>query len=112
MAFLLSISENSGVSRVYSFLSAISFFYRRKGLTSPCDDVRVKMFMKGLKREASSQPVKKALPLTLEILEKAVLSLDTDDSLVRWRTVWRMVITFSCFMRFDDLIRLKVMKSL
>jgi hypothetical protein len=64
--------------------------------------------MKGLKRSLSVKQVKRAKPLTMEILEKAVSHLNSDDSIIVWRTVWRMVITFSCFLRWDDISKLKV----
>jgi hypothetical protein len=108
MAFLLQISERAGLSRVYAYLSCISYRHRKLGLTSPCDDIRVRMFMKGLKRSLSKKQVKRALPLTMEILEKAVQHLENDDSIIVWRTVWRMVITFSCFLKWDDISKLKV----
>jgi hypothetical protein len=64
--------------------------------------------MKGLKRSLSTRQVKRALPLIMDILEKAVQHLQIDDSIIVWRTVWRMVVTFSCFLRWDDISKLKV----
>ncbi len=46
MDYLLDVSDHSGVSRVYTHLSAISHYHRRAGLSSPCDSTQVKMFMK------------------------------------------------------------------
>ncbi len=112
MEYFLELSQSVGLSRVYTHLSAISFHYRKFGKTSPCDEVRVKMFMRGLKRKDSKQPVRRAMPLTLEILEKALDYLETDDSLTAWRTVWRMIVSFSCFLRYDDLRRLTVRSKL
>ncbi len=111
MIYLATISENSGLSRVYMFLSAISYHHRRLGSPSPCDHPQVKMFMKGLKRVDSTKPVKRARPLTLPMLVQMVQILDIDDSLVTWRTVWRAVITFTCFLRWDDVKRLQVTKK-
>ncbi len=108
MEFLADISETSGISRVYTYLSAISHNYRRIGKLSPCDDPRMKMFMKGLKRHDSKNPPKRAKPLTTTILAQLITLLDEDSSLVTWRTVWRSVIGFSCFLRWDDVRRLKV----
>jgi hypothetical protein len=112
LSYLLSISEKSGLSRVYTHLSSISHHFRRRGLASPCDDIRVKLFMKGLKRKTSVKAPKRAKPLTLAILAACVQRLSDDDSIITWRTVWRMVISFSCFLRFDDLKRLKVINYL
>jgi hypothetical protein len=108
MEYLLDVSDQAGISRVYTHLSSISYNYRRLGKVSPCDDIRMKMFMKGLKRDARDQPVRRALPLTVDILEKAVRLLTESDTLIAWRTVWRIVISFSCFLRWDDTSRLKV----
>ncbi len=108
MEYLASLSEECGLSRLYTHLSSISYFHRRSGKVSPCDEPIVKMFMKGLKRVDSLKPVKRAKPLTVEILQKLVNLLDRDNSLVTWRTVWRSLIGFSCFLRWDDVSRLKV----
>ncbi len=97
-----------GLSRVYVILSAISFHYRRQGKVSPCDHVRVKLFMRGLKRLKSKIPVRRARPFTTAMLKKAVQHLVNNQSLVTWRTVWRMCVGFSCFLRWDDVQRLQV----
>jgi len=48
--------------------------------------------------------------MTLEILEAAEAYLYQHEqlSIKIWRTVWRMFICFFCFLRFDDIRRLKV----
>jgi hypothetical protein len=108
MEYLASLSDECGISRLYTHLSAISYFHRRSGKISPCDEPIVKMFMKGLKRSDSLKPIKRAKPLTVDILCKLVDLLDHDRYLITWRTVWRSVIGFSCFLRWDDISRLKV----
>jgi len=71
--------------------------------------VKTSSHVTGIRREESKNvPVKRAKPLTLKILEEALPLLD-DDSIKTWRTVWRMYICFFCFLRFDDLKRVKVM---
>jgi len=95
-------------NRVYTHLSGISFHYRRKGKTSPCDSPRIKMYMKGLKRVQSLKPVKRAKPMTVAILKKAIKSLNSESNLISWRTIWRMCIAFFGFLRWDDISRLKV----
>jgi hypothetical protein len=47
----LQTTQNDSVSTAYRHLSAVAFNYRLKGLTSPSEDIRVTMFMKGLKRK-------------------------------------------------------------
>jgi len=47
LKFLARRQRHVGASRLYVYLSAISHFYRREGLSSPCDNPKVKMFMKG-----------------------------------------------------------------
>ena len=108
LSFLHEKSVSNGISRVYAYLSAISYHHRRVGEDSPCDNIRVKMLMKGLKRQNKTVPVKRARPITVEMLENAVRHLDNEDSIVVWRTVWRMVVSFSCFLRWDDIRRLQV----
>ncbi len=49
MGYLLT-SQSDSVATAYRHISAIAFNYRIKGLTSPTEDVRVSMYMKGLKR--------------------------------------------------------------
>jgi len=108
--YLMHRYQHCGLSRLYVHLSAISHFYRARGLESPCDNSRVKMMMKGIKRQESQEiPIKRVKPLTVKILSES-LALLTDNSLVAWRTVWRMHICFFCFLRFDDLKRLKVIE--
>ncbi len=106
--YLRQCSQTVGLSRVYLILSAITFHYRRLGKVSPCDHIRVKLFMRGLKRLKSKIPVHRAKPLTVAILKKVVAHLAIDESLVSWRTAWRMCVGFACFLRWDDMKRLKV----
>jgi len=50
--------------------------------------------------------------MTLEILEAAEKYLyEGNHSLKIWRTVWRMFICFFCFLRYDDIKRLKVIHN-
>jgi len=103
--------QTCGLSRLYVHLSSISHFYRAKGLNSPCDNSRVKMMMRGIKRQESLDvPVKRVKPLTVKILSETLPLLE-NASLVTWRTIWRMHICFFCFLRFDDLKRLKVKQT-
>jgi hypothetical protein len=64
--------------------------------------------MKGLKRVDCAKPTRRARPLTLTILSQMVEQLEHDDSLVTWHTVWRAVLTFTSFLRWDDVRRLRV----
>jgi hypothetical protein len=75
-------------------------------------------FSPGLKRkDAQSRQVKRAKPLTIQILRQAIDRLDAQEqenngnrliSLKLWRTIWRMHVSFFCFLRWDDLCRLHV----
>jgi len=47
--YLIVRHETCGLSRLYVHLSAISHYYRAAGLSSPCDNSRIKMMMKGKK---------------------------------------------------------------
>jgi hypothetical protein len=107
LSFLATKSQECGVSRVYCLLSAVAHHYRLKGLPALSDDTRIKMFMKGLKRiNAKEKTVKRSRPMTLEILEEAASLLVDHEDLRTWRTVWRMHVSFFCFLRWDDLKRL------
>lgn len=128
MRFLGHRSKTVGVSRLYVLLSSIAHYYRSKGLSSPSDHTTVKMMMKGkltqifltmnhaliisiigLKRkESESKTVRRAKPLEMHMLAEALALLEHDHSLRTWRTVWRMFICYFCFLRFDDIKRLKV----
>jgi len=48
LRYLATRNRKVGLSRLYIYSSAISHFYRSRGLTSPCDDARVKMLLKGI----------------------------------------------------------------
>jgi len=65
--------------------------------------------MKGLSRQNCTQQVKRAMPITKEMLDVLASRISDDDNLVTWRTLWRMCIAFTCFLRFDDIKRLKVL---
>jgi hypothetical protein len=69
------------------------------------------MYMKGLKREklTLSAPVKRAKPMTSEILGLLIDYLHAEPRGLRiWRTVWRMNLAFYCLLRWDDVQRLEV----
>ncbi len=52
VAYLQKIyNDTASVSTVYQNLSAVSYFYRLKGLESPCASAFIAMYMKGLKRQ-------------------------------------------------------------
>jgi len=62
----------------------------------------------GLKRKNLERPVKRAMPMTPEILSKMRDLLDDPKvSLVTWRTVWRAHFEFTLMLRFDDVKRLE-----
>lgn len=66
------------------------------------------MYMKGLKRVQSLKPVRRAKPMTTNILRKAIRALNSTSNLISWRTTWRICIAFYGFLRWDDISRLKV----
>jgi len=67
------------------------------------------MLNTGMKRkESETKVVHRAKPLELHMLKEALDLLKTDSSLRTWRTVWRMFVCYFCFLRFDDVKRLKV----
>jgi hypothetical protein len=61
--------NSSSVATAYSHLSAIAYHYRIKGKNSITESTTVQMYMRGLKRRNISNPVKRARPMTPEILQ-------------------------------------------
>ena len=112
MAFLQRCyDETHSVSAVYLRLSSVSYFYRLKGLVSPSSSPSVLMYLKGLKRRhiEVSAPVRRAKPLTKDLLHRLTSYLLARQGTLReWRTVWRINLAFSCLLRWDDVMRLKV----
>jgi len=64
--------------------------------------------MRGLNRNNLGKPVKRALPMTVNILKALRDQLTENATLVTWRTVWRAHFEFLLMLRFDDVKRLKV----
>ena len=113
MAFLQNCYEQThSLPVVYSRLSAVSYFYRLKGLVSPSANCSVQMYLKGLKRrqvELHTQ-VRRAKPLTkthLRLLNEYLWA--HERSLREWRTIWRINLAFYSLLRWDDVMRLKVL---
>ncbi len=112
LRYLYRVHTRGGVSNVYTHLSAVAFHFRRQRRASPCDDQAVKMFMRGLKRLESTKVVKRAKPITLPMIKKAIHTLSDTSAMWEWRTVWNMAISFCCFLRWDDLKRVQVQDSI
>lgn len=68
----------------------------------------------GLKRRDLTRTVRRAKPLTSEVLTnlRTLLEPGKNPNLVTWRTVWRAHMEFGLILRFDDVKRLKVMMLL
>ena len=96
---------SSSVSLAYTHLSAIAYYYRINGKVSITESTIVTMFMKGLKRRNLNHVVKRATPMSTEVLSDMRKLLDDGPTLVVWRTVWRAHIAFGLMLRFDDLKR-------
>jgi len=60
------------------------------------------------RKDCQDRQLHQAKPITLPMLEEACRTLENDNSLRTWRTVWRMVICYFGFLRFDDIKRVKV----
>jgi len=98
-------------SNVTQHMSAVSHFYRMKGLASPSHGEPVKMFMRGLKRASleARVEVKRAKPMTREVLHRLNVYLEQPGRTLReWRTIWRINVMFVLMLRWDDLCRLQV----
>ncbi len=109
LAYLVHVahSHSSSVSTAYTHMSAVAYHYRIAGRHSITENVTVQLYMKGLKRRNLSQPVKRANPMTVEILDalRKLVGADRHPSLVTWRTVWRAHAEFGLLLRFDDIKR-------
>ncbi len=116
MAFLQNCFEQThSLPVVYARLSAVSYFYRLRGLASPSVGPTFQMYMKGLKRRQieNSAQVRRAKPLTKTLLHRLNEYLGArDPSLREWRTIWRVNLAFYGLLRWDDVSRLKVLYAL
>jgi len=83
------------------------FTFSLHGKASISEHTSVTMFMKGIKRRNLNVEVKRAKPMTPDVLAK-LRSLLKNPTLVIWRTVWRLHVEFELMLRFDDVKRLKV----
>ena len=101
----MSNVHSPSVATAYTHISAVAYNYRITGLPSITEHISVTLYMKGLKRRNLNNPIKRAKPMTSEILEDMRRLLDTNPSLVTWRTVWRAHIEFGLLLRFDDIKR-------
>ena len=111
ISYLVHVSKvhSPSVSSAYTHLSCVAYHYRIAGKPSITESVSVSLYMKGLKRRNLQVPVKRATPMTPEILADLRKLLDKkQNSLVIWRTVWRVHIQFGLLLRFDDIRRFVV----
>ncbi len=110
VAYLAFISKrhSNSVSTAYSHLSAVAYYYRINGRNSITENHIVSMYMKGLKRRNLSKPVKRAAPMTIDVLKdmRRLLEPENNPNLVVWRTVWRAHLEFGLMLRWDDVKRL------
>lgn len=63
--------------------------------------------MKGLKRRNVNKPVKRAKPMTPDVLRdmRKLLEDERKPTIVIWRTVLRAHLEFGLLLRFDDIKR-------
>lgn len=99
--------HSSSAATAYSHLSAVAYHYRINGKASITEHVNVSMYLKGLKRRGLKKPVKRATPMTTEILAdlRKLVAPERAPNLVTWRTVWRIHVEFALMLRFDDVKR-------
>ncbi len=107
IAYLAYVSKkhSGSVSTAYTHISAIAYHYRVAGLPSITENISVSLYMKGLKRRNLNVPVKRAKPMTPEILKDLRGLLEKTPTLVNWRTIWRAHMEFGLLLRFDDIKR-------
>ncbi len=108
MAYLGYVAQkfSPSVNTAYLHLSAVAYHYRLQNRRNITDNVPVKMYLKGLKRQNLDNPVKQAKPMNPEVLSDMRKLLQDNSNLITWRTVWRAHIAFSLMLRWDDISRL------
>lgn len=100
-------THSPSVATAYSHLSSVAYHYRINGKSSITEHINVTMYLKGLKRRGLKQPVKRATPMTTDILAdlRLLVAPEKHPNLVTWRTVWRIHVEFGLMLRFDDIKR-------
>ncbi len=109
IAYLVHVSKlhSPSVATAYTHLSAIAYHYRVAGKPSITENISVSLYMKGLKRRNVNKPVKRAKPMTPDVLRdmRKLLEDERKPTIVIWRTVLRAHLEFGLLLRFDDIKR-------
>ena len=109
-------SETKSVSSTQKMVAAVSFFHRLHNFQPPLSTARGRLVLRGITR-AFSKPVRRAPPLTPDIVKTAIyyqIGSDLDRSanfavpLLTWRTVAQLVLSFSALARYHCLTNIFV----
>ena len=109
--FILYIQHVGEVSRskaaVEEACNALSWIHSCAGLLSPVADPFVKVTLEGLQRSLAKPTVKKE-PITVEMLQAIVVDAQKSSFLSDLRLATACLLSFSGFLRFSELINLKL----
>jgi hypothetical protein len=93
------------VPSIEKTLAAVSFEHRKFCVESPTLNAGVRLVLEGREHAKSSRQVK---PFTLSLISRAVGQLPSSDSIMVWRTVWRMTVGMFAMLRFSEVTRIQV----
>ena len=117
LVYLVYLSETtSSFANVKMAKYAIKFAHSCEGFISPTDDPAVNLILEAARR-FWSHPVKKARPMTVEIIKLLVDGILGQDvyrspgqfkvSIADWRVVANIIVKFCFLCRSDDVVELK-----
>lgn len=95
------------VPTIEKSLAAISFEHKKFFMDSPTLNSGVKLVLEGVRRE-HAKPSRQVKPFTLGVISKAVSLLSSTDSIMVWRTVWRMTVGLFAMLRFSEVTRISM----
>ena len=108
-------TEKKSTSVVSSMVAAVNHFHQLAGFQPPSNHPRVKLTLRGITR-AYSKPVEHTMPLSSDIIKAGIQLLGEDllrtsgftVSVLRWRTISAMVLSFVSLGRYNCLSKLRM----
>ena len=109
-------AATASTSSTQKLLAAVTFFHRYHGFQPPATAARGRLILRGIAR-TYARPVKRAAPITPDIVKAAIyyqIGSDLDKrfgfavSLITWRTVAQLVISFAGLARFHCLTNISM----
>ena len=108
-------AEKKSTSVVSAMVAAVNHFHQLAGYPSPSLHPRVKLTLRGITR-AYAKPVEHTMPLSSDMVKAGVTLLGDDlfrtsgfsESILRWRTITAMVLSFASLGRYNCLSKLRM----